>query len=98
MTDWKKLISFRKFDKTAIIGLILLITSFVMGALLRNSAYITDGSLRRFPACDTYIRGFCIPTAYFSIPLGMFGWLVINVTSFLVSAVLFVLGVVLVRK
>jgi hypothetical protein len=99
MVDWKKIIKKAvNFDRTAIIGLILLLTSFVMGALLRNSAYITDTSTRRFPTCDTYIRGFCIPTENFSIPLGAFGWLVINITSFLVSAILFILGVVLVRK
>lgn len=87
------------FDRTAIIGLILLLASFVMGALLRNSAYITNDPRGRFlSACDTYVKGLCIPTAYFSIPLGLPGLLVINVTSFSVSAVFFVLGVLLVRR
>jgi len=87
------------FDRTALIGLALLATSFFMGALLRNSAYITnDPSTRFLAACDTYVRGLCIPTAYFSVPLGPIGLLVINMTSALVSATFFVLGVVLVRK
>jgi len=87
------------FDRTALIGLALLVTSFFMGALLRNSAYITnDPSARFLAACDTYVKGLCIPTAYFSIPLGPIGLLVINITSALVSATFFVLGVVLVRK
>ena len=74
-------------------------TSFFMGALLRNSAFITNDPRARFLAvCDTYMKGLCIPTAYFSIPLGPFGLLVINVTSAMVSAIFFVLGVVLVRK
>lgn len=100
LADWKK--SLRKtfaFDRTAVIGLVLLLTSFFMGALLRKSAYITNENIARLRgACDTYLRGFCVPTAYFSVPLGSFGSLVINVTSFLVSAVLFILGVLLVRK
>ena len=100
MTDWRE--SVRKtltFDRTAIIGLVLLLASFTMGALLRKSAYITNEDVGRLRgACDTYLRGFCVPTAYFSIPLGSFGSLVINATSFLVSAVFFILGVLLVRK
>jgi len=87
------------FDKTAIVGLVLLVASSVMGALLRNAAYITNDGTRRYLAvCDTYLRGLCIPTTYLSIPLGLVGSLVINVTSFLVSATFFVLGVLLVRK
>ena len=86
-------------DRTALVGLVLLMASFFMGALLRNSAYITNDPRARFLAtCDTYVKGLCVPTAYFSIPLGPIGLLVINVTSTLVSATFFVLGVVLVRK
>jgi hypothetical protein len=100
LTDGRE--SIRKtlaFDRTAVIGLILLLTSFVMGAMLRKSAYITDEDVGRLRAtCDTYLRGFCVPTAYFSIPLGPLGTLVINATSFLVSAAYFILGVLLVRK
>lgn len=87
-----------KFDKTAILGLVFLMASYVMGALLRNSAYITNTTLRFRTDCDTYLKGFCIPTAYFSLPLGPVGSLVINFTSFSVSVLFFVLGVVLVRK
>jgi hypothetical protein len=88
------------FDKTAIVGLVLLMASSVMGALLRNSAQITNDPVGRVfhGVCDTYVRGLCIPTAYLSIPLGPIGSLVINATSFLVSATFFVLGVILVRK
>jgi hypothetical protein len=90
--------SFR-FDRAAILGLALLLASFFMGALLRNSAYITNDPRGRFlTACDTYLKGLCIPAAYFSIPLGPLGLLVINVTSVLVSATLFILGVLLVRR
>ncbi|MGD0145676.1 MAG: hypothetical protein ABSB53_02335 [Nitrososphaerales archaeon] len=100
MTDWRE--SIRRtltFDRTAVIGLVLLLTSFFMGALLRKSAYITNENVGRLRgACDTYLRGLCVPTAYFSIPLGSFGSLVFNVTSFLVSAIFFILGVLLVRK
>ncbi|MGP8124608.1 MAG: hypothetical protein ACLQEQ_01920 [Nitrososphaerales archaeon] len=87
------------FDRTALVGLAFLVASFFVGALLRNSAYLTNDPRGRFlTACDTYLRGFCIPTAYFSIPMGPLGLLVINITSSLVSATFFVLGVVLVRK
>jgi len=86
-------------DRTALVGLVLLVTSFFIGALLRNSAYITNDPRARFLAtCDTYVKGLCIPTGYFSIPLGPLGLLVINLTSTLVSATFFILGVVLVRK
>ncbi len=88
-----------KFDRTSIIGLMLLVTSFVTGALLRNAAMITNETTRQFRStCDTYLRELCIPTFYISIPLFSIGSLVINVTSFLVSLTLFILGVVLVRK
>lgn len=88
-----------RFDRTSIIGLAFLLASFFMGALLRNSAYITnDPGGRLLTACDTYLRGFCIPTAYFSFPLGPLGLLVINITSTLVSATFFILGVLFVRK
>lgn len=86
------------FDRTAVLGVVLLLTSFLMGALLRNSAYLTNGHLRFRTDCDTYMKGLCIPTAYLPIPLGPVGSLVINITSFSVSAFLFVLGVLLVRK
>ena len=87
------------FDRTALVGLVLLVTSFFISALLRNSAYITNDPRGRFlTACDTYMKGLCIPTAYFSIPLGPLALLVINITSALVSATFFVLGVLLVRK
>lgn len=100
MNDWKK--SLRKtltFDRTAVVGLVLLVASFFMGALLRNSTYITNDPRKwLFASCDTYVKGLCIPTAYFSIPIGPLGLLVVNITSALVSAIFFVLGVLLVRK
>ena len=104
--DWSRVTSWKKsakealtFDRTALVGLALLVSSFLMGALLRDSAYITNDPRARFHAtCDTYVKGLCIPTAYLSIPLGPVGLLVINVTSILVSATFFVLGVVLVRS
>ena len=88
------------FNRTNIIGLVLLLTSSFMGALLRNSAQIiSDPRVRLFRgACDTYVKGLCVPTAYISLPFGPLGLLVVNVTSFLVSAAFFVLGVVLIRK
>lgn len=88
------------FDRTAAVGLGLLMTSSIMGALLRNAAQITNGPIGRVfhTTCDTYVKGLCIPTTYFSIPIGPLGSLVINVTSFLVTALFFVLGVVLVRR
>jgi hypothetical protein len=99
MIDWKKSIKEAlNFDRTAIIGLILLIISFTLGAILRKSVNITNEAIRRLATCDTYISWLCIPTAYFSIPVGEFGWLVINVTSLLVSVILFILGVLLLKK
>jgi hypothetical protein len=87
------------FDRTATVGVGLLATSSLLGALLRNSAYITNVPAGHFNAvCDTYLKGFCVPTGYLSIPLGPIGSLVINLTSFAVSATLFVLGILLVRK
>jgi hypothetical protein len=86
------------FDKTAIIGLLLLLGSFALGIITRNSAYLTNEPTRRLPFCDSYISWLCIPTTYVTIPLGPLGSLVINMTSFLSTAVLFILGVVLVRN
>ena len=90
----------KKWNKKAIIGLLLLLLSFLMGALLKNSAQITSGSSPRgFSGyCDTYITGFCIPTYYLDLQLAASLWLVINITSFLTSIVLFVSGVILVRQ
>jgi hypothetical protein len=34
------------FDRTALVGLALLVTSFFIGALLRNSVYITNDPRR----------------------------------------------------
>lgn len=88
----------RRFDKQSIIGLILLIISFSMGALLRNSTYLVNGERIRLVTCDDYIASVCIPTAYLSITLPMLGDFIINVTSFSISLVLFVAGVILVRR
>ena len=87
------------FNRTSFLGLVTLVTSFFMGALLRKSATLTNEPTRRFFAtCDTYVKGLCIPTAYFSIPMGPLGQLVVNFTSALVSVLLFIMGVILVRK
>ena len=88
------------FNRTNIVGLVLLLASSFMGALLRNSAQITNDPINRVfrTTCDTYVRGLCIPTAYFSIPFGPLGALVVNITSFAVSTGFFVLGVLLIRK
>ena len=88
----------RGFDRTAAVGLFLLLVSFSLGLLTRNSAYITNESTMRFPACDSYLSWLCIPTKYVAIPLGPFGSLVLNLTSFISTAVLFVMGIVLVRN
>ena len=88
------------FNRTNSMGLVLLLASSFMGALLRNSAQITNDPVSRVfrTACDTYVRGLCIPTTYLSLPFGPLGALVINVTSFVVSATFFILGVLLIRK
>lgn len=90
----------RKLSRKAMIGLLLLLCSFFMGALLRNSVQITNAaSPRGFGGvCDTYISWLCIPTEYFSIPLGESIWLVLNATSLLSSSALFIAGVILVRE
>jgi hypothetical protein len=99
MSNLKKLNKFfESFNIKAVIGVILLIASFIMGIILRNSAYITNVATRRFSTCDTYISWLCIPTEYIHIPLGVSVWLVINLTSFLVSVILFILGVLLLRS
>jgi hypothetical protein len=86
------------FDRTAAIGLLLLLISFSFGLLTRNSAYITNEATTRFPACDSYISWLCIPTKYVAISLGPLGSLVLNLTSFLSTATLFILGILLVRN
>ena len=86
-----------KFDRKSIIGLVLLLSPYVVGVLTRQSASISDQIPRRFPACDSFIHGLCIPTMYVPIPLGV-GYLVINLTSFLLSATLFITGFLLVKK
>ena len=89
----------RKFGRKAILGLLLLICSFFMGALLRNSAELTTAqNSRGFNSCDTRISWLCIPTYYFSIPIGASLWLVLNTTSLLSSIILFTSGVILVRE
>src|SRR5579872_1985300 len=86
-----------KFDRKSIIGLILLLSPYVVGVLTRQSASISDQVPKRFPACDSFIHGLCIPTMYIPVPLGV-GFLVINLTSFLLSASLFVTGFFIVKK
>jgi hypothetical protein len=86
-----------KFDRKAIIGLVLLLSPYVVGVITRQSASLDDTIPKRFPTCDTFIHGFCIPTLYIPIPLGL-GFLVINLTSFLISASLFMIGFFLVKK
>jgi hypothetical protein len=88
------------FNRTNVVGLVLLLASSFMGALLRNSAQITNDPIHQVfrSTCDTYVKGLCIPTAYFSIPFGSLGSIVVNVTSFAVGATFFVLGVLLIRK
>ena len=90
----------RKFGRKAIIGVLLLLCSFFMGALLRNSAQITSVQNARGLGwvCDTRISWLCIPTYEFSIPIGASLWLMLNATSLLSSAILFVSGVVLLRE
>lgn len=88
----------RKFSKKAVIGVLLLVCSFLVGALLRNSAQITNSRRGFGGTCDTRITWLCIPTYYFSIPIGTSLWLELNTTSLLSSAIFFVVGIVLVRE
>ncbi|MDE1830413.1 MAG: hypothetical protein KGI25_08830 [Thaumarchaeota archaeon] len=90
----KKIIN---IDKRSILGLILLLSPYVIGVITRQSASISDTIPRRFPTCDSFIHGFCIPTLYVPIPLGV-GYLVLNLTSFLLSATLFLVGFFLVKR
>jgi len=85
------------FDRKSIIGFILLLSPYVVGVITRQSASISNQIPKRFPACDSFIHGLCIPTMYIPIPLGV-GFLVINLTSFLLSASLFLVGFFLVKK
>ena len=87
----------RKLDRKSIAGLILLLSPYAVGVLTRQSASISDQIPRRFPACDSFIHELCIPTMYVPIPLGV-GYLVLNLTSFLLSASLFITGFFLVKK
>ena len=80
------------------IGLLLLLLSFSLGLLTRNSAYITNTAPTKFPSCDNYGTWLCIPTLYVTIPLFFPFSLILNLTSFISSAVLFVLGILLVRS
>jgi len=86
-----------KFDKKSIIGFILLLSPYIVGVITRQSASIDNTLPKRFPTCDSFIHGFCIPTMYIPIPLGV-GFLVINLTSFLLSASLFLAGYFIVKK
>lgn len=87
----------RKLDRKAIIGLVLLVSAFLMGAILNKPTHLTDRT-GYFPVCDDSISYLCIPTAYITISLGFLGNFIINVTSAAVSATLFILGVILVRE
>jgi hypothetical protein len=86
-----------KFDRRSILGLILLLSPYVVGVITRQSASINNTLPKRFPVCDSFIHGLCIPTMYIPIPLGV-GFLVINLTSILLSASLFIAGFLLVKK
>jgi hypothetical protein len=86
-----------KIDKKSIIGFILLLSPYIVGVITRQSASIDNTLPKRFPACDSFIHGFCIPTIYIPVPLGV-GFLVINLTSFLLSASLFLTGYFVVKK
>lgn len=86
-----------KFDRKSIIGFILLLAPYIVGVITRQSASINNQIPKKFPACDSFIHGLCIPTMYIPIPLGV-GFLVINLTSFLLSASLFLTGFFLVKK
>ncbi len=90
----------RRWNKKAILGLALLLVSFLMGAVLKSSAQIaTSPHPRGFSgACDTYLTWLCIPTYYFTIQIDASDWLVVNATSFLTSLVLFILGIKFVRE
>jgi hypothetical protein len=87
------------FDRTAAVGLVLLVISLCLGVITRNSAYLTN-THTRFYVCDSYISWLCIPTLYISIPIVFSGGysLVLNLTSFLSTAILFILGIVFVRN
>ncbi len=87
-----------KFDRKSILGLVLLLSPYVIGALTRQSTSITNVLQKRYPTCDTFIHGFCIPTLYVPISILGLGYLVINLTSFLLSATLFLIGFFLVKK
>ncbi len=90
----------RRLDKRAMLGLALLLVSFCMGALLRNTAQFVNGHRFYEAACDDYITGVCIPTAYIQFPIPFLPGTILdlNVTSFAASASLFVIGVILVRE
>jgi len=89
---------FRGFNTASKIGLILLILSFCVGLISRNSAYVTNAPPAAFPKCDNYGNWTCIPTIYLSIPLPYSFRLIINLTSSVVLCFLFILGVILVRN
>lgn len=88
----------RKLDRRAMVGLILLVAAFLMGAVLNKPTRLTSAAPQSFPACDDSISVVCIPTAYVTISLGFLGNFILNVTSAVVSATLFILGVILVRE
>ncbi|MGI0045998.1 MAG: hypothetical protein ACREBB_02255 [Nitrosotalea sp.] len=87
-----------KFDRRSIIGFVLLLTPYIIGAVTHQSTSITNVLQKRYPTCDSFIHGFCIPTTYVPIPLAGIGYLVLNLTSFLLSASRFLIGFFLVKK
>ncbi len=78
----------------------MLSISFLLGALLKNSAQVTSSATPRGYTgyCDTYVKWLCVPTYFFSIHLAAKLWLVIDLTSLITSAVLFVFGVLFIRE
>ncbi|MGI0046828.1 MAG: hypothetical protein ACREBB_06540 [Nitrosotalea sp.] len=87
-----------KFDRRSILGLVLLLSPYIIGAVTRQSTSVTNVLQKHYPTCDSFIHGLCIPTMYVPIPLVGIGYLVINMTSFLLSASLFLIGFFLVKK
>jgi len=77
------------FGRRAVAGLVIGVSS-VSGTLLRDAATMASRAIQQSrAACGTYLTGLCMPIAFLSVPLGPVGSLVINSTSFLISASLF---------
>ena len=84
-------------DKWDILAFFMLLAPYIMGAIDKQSALISDHMPRQLTACDTRIHGLCIWTFYIPVKIGP-EYLILNFTSLAIAFSIFVAGFLILRK